>query len=259
MNTENTFWEGLNDCHPGFSVDCVVVTYYKREIKILINKVNRIGQWMLPGGFVKNNEDVDDAVYRILKDRTGLKNIYLQQFHLFGAVNRTDLNINNKILESFSDDLQQMEYYKKYFVSRFITMGYFALVNFEKITLPEKYQDLCHWFSLSEIPHLYSDHNLIIEKAIQTIRQQINYLPIGSQMLPEKFILPDLRAVYEELLGKKLDRRNFQKKMISSGKIQRLDVSEDKITPYPHYYKFLQQNLSLNDIGSIDSKESSIF
>lgn len=239
IKVEKSIFSNIEKYHPGFSVDCVVITYHQRKVKILLNKSEIMGSWMLPGGFVGKDEDVDDAVHRILRERTGLKDIYLQQFHLFGKANRTNLMYNKKILDLIVSDPEELENYEKFFVKRFISMGYFALVNFENISTPEKYEDICNWFSIDEIPPLYTDHNLIIEKAIGVIQFLIDSLPIGYQLLPEKFILPDLRCIYECILGKKLDKRNFQKKMLSSGAIIRLD--ERKIVntyPHPYYYTF---------------------
>lgn len=252
MQKEKTILQSLSSFHPGFSVDCVVVTYHEKKIKILINRYDKIGQWMLPGGFVRKDEDVDQAVHRILKARTGLGNIYLQQFRLFGSVGRTDLGVNKKILDILNDEPGKRQDYESFYVNRFITMGYYALVNFEKIRIPGKYSHICKWFSLDDLPELYSDHRQIIDKAIQTIRFLIKYLPIGSQMLPEKFTLPDLRVIYEGLLGKKLDRRNFQKKMLSSGLIERLEKCKDvKTYPHSYYYRFNKQTSELKEIESL--------
>lgn len=214
--------------HPGFSVDCVIITFYNNRLMILLNKLLLNNKWMLPGGFVYKDEDLEHAAYRILKNRTSLKDVYLEQFYTFGAVNRTNPDENEKLYSSYG--LGDTDVRNKH--SRFISTAYFALVEHSKVVIRKKEEDECKWFDIEEIPSLYADHNLIIEKALKHIRSQLDYLPIGFEMLPEKFTISELRRIHEGILGKELDRRNFQKKMLSSELIIKLDERRDT-TSYP--------------------------
>lgn len=213
---------------PGFSVDCVIITFYNNKLKILLNKLSLNNKWMLPGGFVYRNEDLEHAAYRILKNRTSLKDVYLEQFYTFGAVNRTNPEENERLY--FNYGLGDTDVRNEH--SRFISTAYFALVKYDKVVIRKKEEDECKWFDIEEIPQLYADHNQIIEKALKHIRSQLEYLPIGFEMLPEKFTISELRRIHEGILGKQLDRRNFQKKMLSSELIIKLDERRDT-TSYP--------------------------
>lgn len=238
---QTDLFNNLQDYLPGFSVDCVIFTYHNRRIKVLLNKIDTKDQWLLPGGFVKRDEDVDDSAYRILRERTGLDEIYLQQFHLFGKVSRTSMDENLEILKLGEQKSKDVYHY---LMNRFVSVGYFALVNYDKVIISERDSDIYDWFELDNIPKLYSDHNQIINKAINVVRLLIDHLPLGYQLLPEKFILPDLRAIYECILGKELDKRNFQKKMISSGLIIQLDERKVVNTyPHPYYYIFNKEKI----------------
>lgn len=214
--------------HPGFSVDCVIITFYDNKLKILLNKLFLNSKWMLPGGYVYKDEDLEHAAYRILKNRTSLKDVYLEQFYTFGAVNRTSPEENEKLYASYG--VEDTDVREKHV--RFISTAYFALVEYNKVVIRQKKEDECKWFDIEDIPSLYADHNQIIEKALKHIRAQLEYLPIGFEMLPEKFTITELRKIHEGILGKELDRRNFQKKMLSSELIIKLDERRDT-TSYP--------------------------
>lgn len=202
------------------SVDCVILSFHEGEIKVLLNKLLKSNSWMLPGGFVRVDESVDDAAYRVLSIRTGLDDVFLKQFHLFGECNRIDFSDNKKFIEELNMDADVAKWYLR----RFVTMGYYALVEYGKINLNiYKGVEELEWFSLNKLPNLYSDHQNIIESAVTSIRIQLGYVPVGYQLLPEKFTMPELRMVYESIMGKELDRRNFQRKMLSVGLIKKLE------------------------------------
>lgn len=228
--------ENYTDYHPGLSVDCVVITYYERKLKVLLTESYIMDKWMLPGGFVKNNEDIDDAAIRILRERTGIKNLYLKQFQTFGKVDRVDIEENKQILKRLKASAAARRFYS----SRFVTVGYFALVKYDEIAMEAGKDSWIHkWVDVNDVPVLYTDHNHVINEALNMIRLMIDHFPLIDQLLPEKFILPDLKAMYEGILGHSLDKRNFQKKMLTSGLIKRLDERKPVNTcPQPYYYIF---------------------
>lgn len=231
------------------SVDCVILAFHQGDIKVLLNKFKISDKWMLPGGFVHLDEDVDDAANRILKARVGLDNIYLKQFHLFGGCNRTQREESLKMLDSWGVSAEEGHWYLK----RFVSMGYYALVEYDKVTITvnEEVEDVA-WYNLKELPSLYADHSLIIEKAISTMRIQIGIIPIGYELLPEKFTMPELRLIYEAILGEELDRRNFQRKMLSVGLINRLDEKrKNGAHKAPYLYSFNKEKYKLAEQGGM--------
>jgi len=166
------------------------------------------------GGFVFKDEDVEDAANRVLQHRTQLKDIFLKQFHLFGNAKRTGQKHAKKLLkDSGIPDVKN-----HWILERFVTVGYYALVEYAKVH--PKHDEIsteCSWKDLKNLPDLIIDHNKIIEKALKILRQHLNYEPVGYNLLPEEFTMKDLQSIYETILGKKLDRRNFQRKILSYG------------------------------------------
>lgn len=201
--------------HPGLSVDCVILGFHQNELKALLLKMKNMDKWALPGGFVEKEEDVDKAAVRVLRERTGLKDIFLQQFYLFGDACRGE--------EGHVDGLVQKGVIEKelagWFRQRFVTVGYYALVEYSQVEAPQPdyLSESCEWRPISALPELMLDHARILEKAHGTLKRQLNYQPIGLNLLPRRFTMPELQALYETLLGQKLDRRNFQRKMTGYG------------------------------------------
>ncbi len=191
-------------------------------MKILLNRLNYYDKWMLPGGFVYMDEHVDHAAVRTLTQRTGLKDIYLKQFHLFGNYDR----VSSEESRSMFSRMEQMNPTPNdpaWFMQRFISVGYYAFVEYSRTHIPLNENEEIKWFTLAEVSGLYADHNAIIEKAVSTLRGQLNSVPIGYELLPEKFTLAQLRTIYEILLDKPLDRRNFQRKILSTGLVVKLN------------------------------------
>jgi len=220
--SENILFEKAEALLPSVSVDCIIFGFHEGTLRILLNKFHKHNQWMLPGGFVFTDESVDDSAYRILRERTGLDKIYLKQFHLFGDKDRTDIKDNERILIMNNISIDQ-DNKPHWLLQRFISVGYYAFVEYSKVNIIKKTDEEIKWFDLENMPVLYSDHNNIVDKAISTIRMQLGYLPMGYELLPEKFTMTELRIIYETILGEKLDRRNFQRKMLASGMIIKLN------------------------------------
>jgi 8-oxo-dGTP diphosphatase len=209
--------EGL--FQPSVSLDCVIFGFHENELKVLLIKAKTTDNWALPGGFVFTEEDLDDAATRVLKERTGIDDIFLQQFHVFGAAKRFDWNIHRSNFKKDGFEIGPNHWLLK----RFITVGYFALVEFAHVKLsPDKFSEECKWWDINEVDTLFMDHNSILEKALETLRLQLNHLPIGYNLLPQKFTMPELQKLYETILNKSLDRRNFQRKMTGFGILRRL-------------------------------------
>ena len=223
-----------DNIHPGFSVDCVILSFYKGKIKVLLNKFYLANYWSLPGGFMYNDEDADRAASRILEMRTGLSKLYLRQFYLFSDPKRTIMEQNIELTKSaFEEDESQ------WLLQRFVSIGYFALVKYEDIKLSKVENESAKWYDIDKLPNLYSDHENIIKTALKFIRDLLPIIPIGYELLPEKFTMTELRNIYENILDKKLDRRNFQRKILAEGLVVQLkEKKSDREYNPPILYSF---------------------
>lgn len=230
MKSKNHFSPySIDNIHQGFSVDCVILCFHKKKIQVLLNKFSFSKYWQLPGGFMFKEESADDAAKRILIERTCLTGIYLKQFFLFSDPNRIAMDQNIEYMEN--DSLRSQN--EKWFLQRFVTLGYYALVKFANVHLPSSEDDTSRWFDIDALPELYSDHRNIINKAIESIQSMLPILPVAYELLPEKFTMSELRKIYESFLGKTLDRRNFQRKVLASGIIVQLDETKNNSSYNP--------------------------
>lgn len=220
---------------PHISVDCVIFGFHENELKVLLLKANYAGKWALPGGFVLKEEHLDDSAKRILKERTGLDKIYLQQFHVFSAPERSTKKINRQFLANTGVAMDE-----SWMFERFISVGYSALVDFTKVQpVADIFSDACKWFSINEIPSMILDHRHIFETALENLRKQLSFSPVGYNLLGKKFTMPELHSLYETILDTKLDRRNFQRKIIASRILTRLEETKKGVAhKAPFYYKF---------------------
>ncbi len=203
---------GLERYHPGLSLDCVIFGFHENELKVLLLKMKNWDMWALPGGFVPNNMSVDEAAAEALFERTGLKDIFLRQFYLFGNPERNNADHVEKLVERgvIPDNL------RAWFSQRFVSIGYYSLVEFSKVTpVPDAISEFCEWKSLNDLPPMIIDHEEILEKAYQTLKKELDDEPVGLNLLPEKFTMTELQTLYETILGKQLDRRNFRRKILA--------------------------------------------
>jgi len=213
----------IDNVHPGFSIDCVIFSFHKKRLRILLNKFAFSDYWQLPGGFMFKYESSDEAAARILETRTGLKKIYLKQFYLFSDPKRTILEQNIDYLKKNADQSESSEDHTKWFLQRFVSLGYYAFVKYDEVSLSSEENDISQWFEIHKLPSLYSDHENIIKTSLEIIRSMLPIIPVGYELLPEKFTMSELRKIYEAILGRTLDRRNFQRKVLSADIILQLD------------------------------------
>lgn len=218
---------------PSLSIDCILLGYKQEELFVLLLKWKGLELWSLPGGFVRKDEDLDSAALRLLKERTGLEMGFLQQLHVFGDQNRIDLNL---MLAQF-ENLKMPQKMKDWISQRFISVAYLALVNVDSFQpKPDALSEVCQWVPLKNLPELIFDHNQMIEKAKEYINIQLNFLPLGLPLLPEKFTMKTCQKLFEAILEKKLDRANFQKKML---KLDILTRHEKQMTGGAHKAPYL--------------------
>ncbi len=229
------FLTGHHKFLPSISVDCIIFGFNQNELKVLLLEAQYAGLWALPGGFILKEEHMDDAARRILKERTGVDNIFMQQFYVFSQPDRSTKKINKQFLKNVGVILE-----KSWMFDRFITVGYTALVDFTKVqAVADSFSNACEWFNIDNIPGLILDHNAVLEKALYNLRMQLNYHPVGYNLLPQKFTMPQLQKLYETILGRKLDRRNFQRKITGTGILKKLNETKKGVAhKAPYLYKF---------------------
>jgi len=225
---------------PSLSLDCVIFGFHENQLKVLLLKMKNAKQWCLPGGFVFKNENIDQAVKRVLKERTGLSEIFLQQFNVFGRPKRSDSNFLRNILKKDGIELSD----DHWLLRRFVTIGYYALVEYSYVNpKPDNFSEFCSWRDVDDLPLLMMDHKQIVENALQTLRLHLNYHPVGYNLLPQKFTMPQLQKLYETILNKRLDRRNFQRKILSYKILKRLsEVKKGGAHKAPYLYSFNLRN-----------------
>lgn len=206
------------------------------KLKILIMKYHNTGLYALPGGFVDLNENLNDAVRRGLKERTGLDNIYLEQFYTFGDVARYKPEIMQTILEANGKSLEE----NHWMLERFISVAYYALINYDKVVpTPDTLSDSCTWYAVDELPNLMLDHREIVQRALKTLGENLDKKLVGANLLPTRFTIPTLQKVYEAILGEKLNRTAFQRKILSLGILKRHEKEySGKAHKAPYLYSF---------------------
>lgn len=191
------------------AVDCIIFSFEDGKLKVLLQRrpfEPRQGEWSLMGGFVKRDEDIDDAAKRILEQLTGIHNIYMRQVGAFGSVNRD------------SGD-------------RVISIAYFALLDIDRVNKDLNHENSAHWEDISDLPPLLFDHTEMIQAAVKKLRTLISRRPIGFQLLPPNFTLTQLQQLYEAILDYKIDKRNFRKRVSELPfieKTQGIDKSNSK-------------------------------
>ncbi len=222
---------------PGHSVDCVIVGYKDEELQVLMLKQFNSDKWALPGGFIYKNEDIDFAAVRVLKERTGLEYSFLEQFYTFGKYKRRNIEEVINDLKNIGLDSPLIQ---SWFNQRFISTAYLALVDINECNLkPKGISNNCDWRPVAGITELMFDHNKIVEKAIEKIKKQLNYLPVGKSLLPKQFTMNDLQRLHESILQKKLDRGNFQKKILKLDVlIRREKLYSGAAHKAPYLYEF---------------------
>ncbi len=188
------------------AVDCIVFGFDSKEIKLLLFRRHiepLKGKWSLVGAFIKNNLTIEDSAKQILFESTGLKDVYLKELKTYSEINRDP-------------------------GERVISVAYYSLIRITEFDIEsvEKYN--AHWFGLDEIPKLILDHGQMVQDAITKLRQITRYLPIVFNLLPEKFTIPQIQILYECIYQKKLDSRNFRKKLLSFNIITKTD-EKDKL------------------------------
>ena len=215
--------------NPHVSVDVVLFGFDFEELKVLlIERANEPkGQYsdmVLPGDLIYDDENLESAAKRVLTELTGLSNIYLEQFATFGDPNRVRNRNDLAWLTSIREDPS----------ARVITVAYYSLVQLADYN-PQgsSFAQSAEWVPVSQIPALGFDHNEIIERAQARLKEKLRYYPVGFELLPEKFTLGQLQKLYEAILGRELDKRNFRRKVLNMGFLIPLAEKQKKVSHKP--------------------------
>lgn len=210
------------------SIDCVIFGYQGKQLQVLVNKLNFNGDfWALPGGFVHQNEDIDKAANRILQERTGISEIYLDQFYVFGNAARNNLIFMDELIAlnpQMSIDGQPNKKEYDWFTKRFISIGYYALVDIKKV-IPQKtdLDESIQWLDIKDLPPMIIDHNEIVSKALESLRLNLDEKLLAFNLLSETFTMKEAQELYESIFDKPFARNNFQKKILDLNVLERLE------------------------------------
>lgn len=206
---------------PALTVDAVVFGLDEADLKVLLIRRGIepfAGRWALPGGFVQVDETLDQAVLRELREETGLAKVYLEQLYTFGDTARDPRE-------------------------RVVSVAYYALVRLgdHQVQAATDAREAA-WFAIDDLPALAFDHGAIVEMALRRLQGKVRYQPIGFELLPPKFSLTRLQRLYEIVLERGLDKRNFRKKVLSLGILEELDeVEQDVAHRAARLYRFDQK------------------
>lgn len=223
----------VQQINPHISVDCVIFGFDRSKLKVLLierDRANGNGELMtdlkLPGNFITDQEDLDQAAVRILEELTGLKELFLQQFGVFGSPER----ISDAVDINWLRETTGME------IRRVVTTAYYSLIRIDKSKRELVTQNRARWEDVSSIGDLAFDHNEIIRYGLQAIRKEIRFMPVVLELLPARFTIRQLQALYEKILGSGLDNRNFRKKVLKSEYLKQLNIKQKGVAHKPAYY-----------------------
>lgn len=211
------------------SIDCVIFGYEDRQLKVLLLKLNYKGDfYSLPSGFIYQHEDIELAAKRVVRERTGIcEDINLQHFNVFGNVERKRKEFLEKLIAlnySNAENEQKSSATYQWFTNRFVTIGYYSLVNIKNVvpTLTERDSSI-DWFNINEVPELIMDYNQVLKDAYQNLQANIDKSKSIFSLLPEQFTMKELLDIYETILEKTFVSTNFQKRMLDLGILERLE------------------------------------
>ena len=215
----SNFYEGKDRIL--LAVDCIIFGFDESKIKLLVfqRKVApEAGRWSLLGRFVGMDESVIDAASRVVEESTGLKDIFLEELSTYGQVERDP-------------------------GARVVSIAHYALIRIDNQNLTSVEAYNAKWFDFEALPDLIFDHQQMVLDAMEKLRRKVRYRPIGFELLPKKFTIPQLKALYEAILQKPLDRRNFRKKILSMEILEKLSEKDKSNSRKGAYlYQFNQEN-----------------
>lgn len=220
--------------NPNVSVDCVIFGFDEDNLKVLLierskgsnepSETDEPDFLALPGDLIYETEDLDVAARRVLYELTGLRDLYLEQFHTFGNPDRI----------SKKHDIEWLKSVRANPDARVITVAYFSLISVDQYTTSSgSFARKSVWTPVSQVPALAFDHNLILNTALDKLKDRLYRQPVGFELLPEKFTLAQLQRLYEIILCTSLDKRNFRRKILKTGFVQALNERQKGVPHKP--------------------------
>ncbi|MDX2303786.1 MAG: NUDIX domain-containing protein [Microscillaceae bacterium] len=228
---------------PQLSLDFVIFTYHEETLKVLALKMIGVDFWVLPSGFVWQEEDLEESAARNLRERTGIERLFLRQFHTFGKKSRYFPEVQKAIKERTTLYPKIRDWYNH----RFVTVGYYALVEYNRVAPQlDIFTEAYTWLDIDAVGVLAMDHPEIVEKAREILSHDLSTYPVGVDLLPEMFTLPELQKLYEAILGRPIDRGNFRKKILKENMLEKLSHQK---TGEPHRSPYFYRFVSNDDIS----------
>jgi 8-oxo-dGTP diphosphatase len=203
MKSNNHLYNKIDPLY--LAVDCIIFGFDGNDLKVLLIKRGfepETGKWSLMGGFINKNESIEDGTKRVLQNLTGLKNIFMKQLYAFGETNRDP-------------------------VARTVSVAYYALINIHDYDKELVKEHGASWFTINKIPQLIFDHGEMLSTAVEALKKDAKYSPVRFELLPEKFTLPQLKRLYDCIMGKNHDVRNFSKKILATGMLIKLKEKDN--------------------------------
>ena len=248
---KNDFDDPKMKLTPNVSVDCVIFGFDFEQLNILLieRKKNPDFEYndfyALPGNLILPHESFDSSATRILKELTSLENIFLEQFAAFGDPNRTLKKEN---------DRKWLKTIRKNPDTRVVTIAYYSLVSMEQYEpAASSFAKNAIWIPVSNLPELAFDHNEIVNSALDRLKLKLKTEPIGFELLPEKFTLGQLQSLYESILGYKLDKRNFRRKILKKDVLVKLEEKQKGVAHKSAYlYKFDKKKYEALKVNKFD-------
>lgn len=208
------------------AVDCIIFGFQRGALKVLLQRRGfepHAGEWSLMGGFVRKNEDVDDAAVRVLENLTGLRNIYMKQVGAFGSVTRDS-------------------------GARVVSVAYFALLDIDQVSEEITSEQNSFWADINDMPQLVFDHQRMVKSAHERLITLVHSRPVGFNLLPELFTLTQLQQLYEAILGHAIDKRNFRKRIADMAFIEKTDEIDKVMSRRgAALYRFNRQTFNEDD------------
>ncbi|MGW8316287.1 MAG: NUDIX hydrolase [Bacteroidales bacterium] len=229
------FADGTDAFLPHISINSVVLGYRHPQLRVLVYRFPDQEEWMLPGGYVRKEESLDEAAYRNLK-LAGINNVFLRQIRTFGDVFR----IEGVSAPGFMFDQKEGEILK-WVKQRFVTVVYYGLVRLsETKVVPGGFMKDFKWLDVNHLERLAMDHASIIEETRMLLSTEILHYPVAENLLPGTFTLNELRGVFEAILHRSIDRGTFRRKMVNLGILQQVDQKKDVVGRPSHLFRFNQ-------------------
>jgi ADP-ribose pyrophosphatase YjhB (NUDIX family) len=235
---QHFFREGYLDYRPNLTVDCAIFGYHDGKLQLLLVKNKIVTKWCLPGGYVRKDENLDQAAARTTLERTGIGNLFLKQFKTFGDLGRNDPR--GAFDPNMLFELTGVRVEDTWLTGETASVGFYAITDIVNARPKADFSSSeCGWFSVDKLPPLGFDHDQMACEALFTMRMHLYHFPIGKNLLPEKFTLKEIHLFYETMIGKKLNPSNFPNKLISLGLLVKLDEKKSiGAHRSPTFYKF---------------------